>query len=68
MVKSFDYFFTQMWSLFQNILLQRYTFLWLLEFFMKTLNRHMYVTVHVYITQVVRNDILKTQSCDLHVH
>ena len=37
---AYDYFFSQMWSLFKNILLQRYTFLRLLEFLMKTLGPH----------------------------
>ena len=32
------FFFIQTWSLFQNILLQRYTFFLLLEFLMKKLN------------------------------
>ena len=37
-INSLWLFFTQMWSLFKNILLQRYTFLLLLEFLMKTLD------------------------------
>ena len=50
-------FFPQMWSLFKNILLQRYTFLLLLEFLMKTLLLYSLTIWYFIVLETVNNPV-----------